>query len=249
MLKTRVIPVMLIQDGYFVKTTKFKNPEYVGDPLNIVKIFSDKEADEITIYDIGSSVTKDNINYKLIENIASNIRMPLCYGGGITNIDQAEKLFCLGVEKISISRGFIKNLNFLNLLSEKFGSQSIVVTIDLDKDFNNNYIIDNYQTQKESECINFIKEISKHGVGEIIINCKHKDGTKEGYDLKLIDLIYSITNTPITIVGGANSYENIVNISKEYPGLGFGVGNLFIYKGKHNAVLISYPEQHVKKND
>ena len=125
---------MLLKDGYFVKTKKFKDPEYVGDPLNIVKIFNDKEVDEITVFDIGASDINDSINYKLVENIASNARMPLCYGGGITNIDQVEKLFSLGIEKISISRSFIKNPDLLDVIIKKFGSQSVAVTIDIYKD-------------------------------------------------------------------------------------------------------------------
>ena len=239
---------MLIQNGYFVKTTKFKNPEYVGDPLNIVKIFNDKEVDELTIFDIGASINKDNINYKLIENIASNARMPLCYGGGITNIKQVEKLFSLGIEKISISRSYIQSPEFLNIIIDKFGTQSVAVTLDLYKDKNDNYFIDNYKFKGELDFINFIKNVSESRVGEIIINCKHKDGTKEGYDIKLIDLIYPITNSPLTFVGGAKSYENIIDISKKYPILGFGVGNLFIYKGKNKAVLINYPKEHSNKN-
>lgn len=240
---------MLLKDGYFVKTKKFKNPEYVGDPLNIVKIFNDKEVDELTVFDIGASDIKDSINYKLVENIASNARMPLCYGGGITNINQVEKLFSLGIEKISISRSFIKNPDLLDVIIKKFGSQSVAVTIDIYKDMNNNYIINNYKSKNETECINFIKLLSNYKVGEIIINCINKDGTQEGYDINLIDLVYNITNTPITIVGGAKSYEEITNISNKYPILGFGAGSLFIYKGKNKAVLISYPKEHSKKID
>ena len=240
---------MLLKEGYFVKTTKFENPEYVGDPLNIVKIFNDKEADEITIFDIGTSNIEDNINYKLIENIASNARMPLCYGGGIINIGQVERLFSLGIEKISISRSFIKNPDLLDIIIKKFGSQSVAVTIDIYKDINNNYVINNYKSKNHSECINFIKMISNKKVGEIIINSMHKDGTKKGYDVNLIDLVYNLTSTPITIVGGAKSYEEITNISNKYPILGFGAGSLFIYKGKNKAVLISYPKEHSKKID
>ena len=240
---------MLLKDGYFVKTKKFKNPEYVGDPLNIVKIFNDKEVDEITVFDIGASDINDSINYKLVENIASNARMPLCYGGGITNIDQVEKLFSLGIEKISISRSFIKNPDLLDVIIKKFGSQSVAVTIDIYKDMNNSYVINNYKLKSETECINLIKLLSNYKVGEIIINCMHKDGTKEGYDINLIDLVYDITNTPLTIVGGAKSYEEITNISNKYPILGFGAGSLFIYKGKNKAVLISYPKEHSKNID
>ena len=121
------------------------------------------------------------------------------------------------------------------------------MTIDINKDMNNNYTINNYEAKNETECVNFIKLISSHKVGEIIINCVFKDGTKEGYDLNLIDLVYPLTDTPLTIVGGAKSYEEIVELSNKYPILGFGVGNLFIYKGKNKAVLISYPKEHSKK--
>tara|TARA_B110000037_G_scaffold212745_1_gene265889 strand:- start:25 stop:777 length:753 start_codon:yes stop_codon:yes gene_type:complete len=248
-LKTRIIPVLLIKSGYFVKTTNFNNPEYIGDPLNIVKIFNDKKADELTVFDISTPSNKDKINLQLIENIASNARMPLCYGGGISNINQVERLFSIGIEKVSISKNFFKNCSLLSQISKKFGSQSIAVTLDINIDNENRYFVNNQLDSKKYQITELIKEISHLGAGEIIINCVHKDGTKDGYDQILIDKLYRHATTPMTIVGGAKSLEDIYITAGKYPMLGLGVGSLFIYKGRKKAVLINYPKDHTLETE
>lgn len=247
MLKTRIIPVMLLKNDYFVKTLRFDNPEYVGDPINIVRIFNDKGADELTIFDIDVSTLKKEINYKLIEDIAINARMPLCYGGGISNKEQAKKIFSIGVEKIAISKGYFEDKKIIKVLSKQFGSQSIAVTLNINTFDNNSYLINDTVYSKECDFKSIIKEISQEGAGEIIINCIHRDGTNSGYDIKLIDMIYPHATTPLTFVGGANSYDHILELAKKYPLLGLGAGNLFIYKGKNKAVLISYPSEHSER--
>lgn len=239
-LKSRIIPVLLIDKGYIVKTTKFSYPKYVGDPINIVRIFNEKEADELTLFDIGIK-EKQEIDYNLIKNIAMNARMPLCYGGGIYNIEQVEKIFLMGIEKISISRSFIKNPTLLSKIANKFGSQSAVVTLDIEKINKDLYRIGENLTCGIKKVKELIQIANDYGVGEIIINCIHKDGTEQGYDEDLLDELYFISKSPLTIVGGASSLENIFLIAKKYPFIGLGVGNIFIYKGKNKAVLINYP--------
>jgi cyclase len=238
-IRTRIIPTLLIKDEYAVKTINFKNPKYVGDIINIVRIFSDKKADELNIFDIGASKTNTGINFNLIKNIAINARMPLCYGGGISSIHDAEKIFSLGVEKISISKNFFLNENILASVVKKFGSQSIAITLNINK-IESKYFYYDSEFKEKFEIIELIKKIEILGAGEIIFNCIHKDGTESGYDEELINLIYPIVKIPITIVGGAKSLENINKISKDFPLLGLGVGSLFIYKGINKAVLISY---------
>ena len=242
MIRTRIIPTLLVQDEYAVKTKNFKNPKYVGDILNIVRIFSDKKADELNIFDIGVSKMNTGINFDLIKNIASNARMPLCYGGGISSMKDIEKIFSIGIEKISISKHFFINEKILSLVAKKFGSQSIAITLNINK-FEGKYFFHVTDFNERFEVIELIKKIENLGAGEIIFNCIHKDGTESGYDEELINLIYPAVKIPITIVGGAKSLENINKISKNFPLLGLGVGNLFIYKGKNKAVLISYPQR------
>ncbi len=243
MLRSRLIPVLLINDGYVVKTTKFSNPKYIGDPINIVRIFNEKEVDELTLFDISITGREREINYSLLKNIAINARMPLCYGGGVNNIEQVEKIFLMGFEKISISQAFIKNPSLLSEISNKFGSQSAVVTFDINKIDINEFCVGKNSICNLRQVKELILKANEYGAGEIIINCIHKDGTEEGYDHELLDELYFLTKSPFTIVGGANSLENIFLTAKKYPYIGLGVGNLFIYKGKNKAVLINYPTQ------
>ncbi len=247
MLRPRIIPVLLLQDNYVVKTTKFKNPEYVGDPINIIRIFSEKEVDEITIFDI-SLFNNKNINFKLIEDIASNARMPLCYGGGIKEVWHAEKLFSIGIEKISVSKSFFINPSIITEIIKEFGSQSVAITLDINtNDDGRYYIYDNVKTNLNS-IENTISELNDLGVGEIIIQSVYKDGTEEGYDETLIEKLYNLSKAPITFVGGARSFDNIFEIANKYKIIGLGAGNIFIYKGKNKAVLLSYPNNKNQNN-
>ena len=242
MIRTRIIPTLLIEEQYAVKTKNFKNPQYVGDILNIVRIFSDKKADELNIFDIGVSKRNLNINFNLVKNIASNARMPLCYGGGISNIDEVEKIFSIGVEKVSISKNFFLNENILPAVAKKFGSQSIAITLDINR-VDDQFLIKDHYLKNSYKVLDIIKKIEALGAGEIILNCIHKDGTETGYDKELIEMVYPNVKIPISIIGGAKSLEEITKLSNNYPLLGLGVGNLFIYKGKNKAVLISYPKR------
>tara|TARA_B110000858_G_C17614180_1_gene385886 strand:+ start:29 stop:772 length:744 start_codon:yes stop_codon:yes gene_type:complete len=242
MYRSRLIPVLLIQNKYVVKTINFKNPSYVGEPVNIVRLFNDKEADELVLFDI-DAYENNNINYDLLTDIATNARMPLCYGGGIKDVNTVEKIFSAGLERVSIGKMALENKNLISDITKKFGSQSCVVTLNIDKNENSHYFIKHEKKIiYEAEIKKIILNLIKLGVGEIIINCVHKDGTQEGYDELLIKKIYDYTLIPITIVGGASSIANILDVEKKFPMLGLGAGSLFTYKGKKKAVLINYPE-------
>ena len=241
-LRSRIIPVILIKDGYVVKTVKFLNPKYIGDPINIVRIFNEKEADELTVFDIGIN-QGDKINFNIIQNIASSARMPLTYGGGINELSQVEMIFSTGIEKISISRYFLKNPQFCTEIANKFGTQSISVTFDVNKTSDERLLINSELECGYKKLQELIIMANERGAGEIIINCVHMDGTEGGYDESLLSRIYETSTAPITIVGGASSLENILSISKKYPIIGLGVGSLFVYKGKNKAVLINYPSE------
>lgn len=245
MLKPRIIPCLLIQNGGLVKTNKFGNPKYVGDPLNAVKIFNEKEADEIIILDIDATRNNTPPNYDLIKSIARECRMPLCYGGGIKNPDQVEKLVSIGIEKVAISSIAIKDPNIIKESSLRVGSQSVVVVLDVKKiGFLKNQahvFIFNGQKKTAYKLNEFALIAEKLGAGELVINSIDNDGTMKGYDLDLINSIYSKIHIPVTILGGARDYDDIKNIFQKYPHIGCAAGSIFVFKGKYKAVLIQYP--------
>ena len=246
MLKSRIIPFLLIHKGALYKTVNFKNPKYIGDPINAVRIFNEMEVDELVLLDIDSSQNKTGINYGLIEKLAKECRMPLCYGGGIRNIHQINKIITLGVEKVSISSGLILNPNLVKEAVRDVGSQSIVGVIDVKKVgiLNQKYkvFINNGKKSTDLEPKRLAIELENLGVGELVINSIDKDGTLDGYDYELIDSIFNSVNIPITILGGAKSYSELALANKKYEIIGLGGGSIFVLHGKYRAVLISYPD-------
>lgn len=249
MLHPRIIPNLLIHKKGLVKTINFKNPKYVGDPLNAVKIFNEKSVDELIVTDIDASVNGDDPDYELIEKIAKECRMPLCYGGGITNAEQAKKIFRLGVEKISISSTAINNPSIIPEIAESVGSQSVVIVLDVKKKlFSNSYDIFTHNGTKKTgvDPVKFISEIQNTGVGEIVINSIDQDGLMKGYDYKIIDDVRKITSLPMTVLGGAGSLDDLGELIRKYRIIGAGAGSLFVFKGKYRAVLINYPNQKEK---
>ena len=250
MLYPRIIPNLLIHKNGLVKTVNFTNPKYVGDPLNAVKIFNEKSVDELIITDIDVTFNQSEPNYGLIEKLANESRMPLCYGGGIKNISQAKKIFSLGVEKVAISSSVIENPNIVTDLAQSVGSQSVVVVLDIKKKyFSNSYELFTHNGTKKTGInpLKFIEKIKKKGVGELVINSIDRDGPMKGYDLKIIDQVRKITTLPLTVLGGAGSLEDIGNLIKKYTIIGAGAGSIFVFKGKYKAVLINYPNDQEKK--
>jgi len=239
MLKCRVIPVLLIEDDGLVKTTKFKNPKYLGDPVNTVRIFNTKEVDEIFILDIVASKNKSGPNFSLISEIASEAFMPLCYGGGIRNINDAEKLFSSGVEKISIQTSAFKDLELVKKISQKYGSQAVVVSIDLKRDLFGRVKI--FNNSKKENWINFAKNAVKFGAGEIFINSVNQDGTLSGPDLELISELCNEISVPLTYAGGVGSLNDIKKVANAGAS-GIAAGAFFVFQGSLRAVLISYPK-------
>ncbi len=246
MLKKRVIPILQIIDDDLVKSTKYKKHKYVGDPLNAVRIFNQKEVDEIIILDVKKNYSKKNINFEFIKDLASECRMPFSYGGGISSISDVEKLFYLGVEKISINTSVYNNYNFINEIAKNFGSQSIVVSIDINMDIFNKKYLYRWKNNK-----NLNLDINQHinncinsGAGEILFNCVYREGTLNGFDFTALDLIDPNISIPIIVNGGINSYDEIKKILEFKKIDACGIGALFIYYGPYNAVLISYlPEE------
>jgi len=244
MLYPRIIPCLLVHNKGLVKTTRFRDPKYVGDPINAVKIFNEKEVDELIVLDIDASVKKQEPDYKLIENLAVECRMPFCYGGGIKTIEQAQRIFSLGVEKIAVSSLAVENKMVIADLVEKVGSQSVVVVIDVKKKFlSGKYEVFIHNGTKNTgiELMQFISEMEELGVGEVVINSIERDGLMNGYDLGLIKDVKNKVNIPLTVIGGAGSIHDIGEVIHQNGIIGVGAGSLFVFKGKYRAVLIHYP--------
>jgi cyclase len=242
MLKKRVIPILLIKNNDLVKSIKYKNYKYVGDPLNVVKIFNEKEIDELIVLDVEKSKNNDELNYELIKNFASECYMPLTYGGGIKNLKQAEKLFSLGIEKILINSANFNNYQLIKNISEKFGSQSVIAAIDINKNlFNKFYLFDWVKRKKIQLDINtHIENCIINGAGELLINFVFNEGTLSGFDTQWLDFINCKISIPLIINGGINSMKNIEQCLQHERIDAIGVGAYFIYYGPHKAVLISY---------
>ena len=251
MLRPRIIPCLLLIDNALYKTTNFSNPKYIGDPLNAVKIFNDKKADELIILDIYATVEKREPNYKLIEKIANASRMPICYGGGIKNINQITKIISLGIEKISLGSAIFTNPNLINEAKNKIGSQSIVAVMDVKQTSllgGKKVFINNGKKNTNLSPKEFAKKVTDFGAGEILINSIDKDGTLKNYDISLAKEIKYSTNIPISILGGAGSLEDIKMIIKAVGLIGCSAGSIFVFKGKYRAVLIQYPNKIEKEN-
>lgn len=249
MLRPRITPCLLVSGGGLVKTIKFGSPKYVGDPLNAVKIFNEKEVDEIIVVDIDASVMQKNPDYTLIKNLAAECRMPLCYGGGVRTVDQIEEIISLGVEKVAISSAAISNRDLISRGAMAVGNQSIVVVMDVKEvsaPGGYEIFVHNGTRATGLNPVEFAKWAEQEGAGELVINSIDRDGTMAGYDLRLIKILRESTNLPITVLGGAGSLQDIAGLIEQFGIIGAAAGSLFVFKGRFRAVLISYPSRSEK---
>jgi imidazole glycerol-phosphate synthase subunit HisF len=249
MLSSRVIPCLLLQDEGLVKTIKFANPKYVGDPINAIRIFNEKEVDELIVLDINASKSGSDPNYSLVEKVASECFMPLCYGGGIRTVQQAQQLFTLGVEKICIQTSALDDPTIITRISDKFGRQSVVISVDVKKNWFGEYKI--YRSV-DSENINqpwvqYLQQIADAGAGEIIVNSVDLDGTMGGMDLKLIREASSSLTLPLIAMGGAGSLADM-KAAIHAGASAVSAGAFFVFQGPHRAVLITYPNYRELEN-
>jgi len=249
MLRPRIIPSLLLHDKGLVKTMNFKSPKYVGDPINAVRIFNEKEVDELVFFDIDATVFNKEPDYVLIEKLANQSRMPLCYGGGVKTVQQAQKIFSLGIEKIALSSAVIRNPQLVTQLADRVGSQSVIIVLDIKKKLMGGYEIYTHNGNKSTGInpIKFAKELESFGAGEIIINSIDQDGKMNGYDLNLIGKIAETISIPLTVLGGAGSLADIEKVIEKHGVIGVASGSLFVFKGPYKAVLINYPTQ-IEKN-
>lgn len=236
-----------MHQGGLVKTVKFTDSKYVGDPLNAVRLFNEKEVDEIMVVDIDATVLNREPNFELITKLAAECRMPLCYGGGVKTVDQVERIISLGVEKVAISSAAIYNQKLISEAAIRVGNQSIVVVLDVKKTglWAKKYQVFTHNGTRTSDFspVELARRAESLGAGELVINSIDRDGTLNGYDFELVDLIRDAVRLPITVLGGAGKEEDIAMLIRRFGIIGAAAGSLFVFKGKYRAVLIQYPNQ------
>ncbi len=243
MLRPRIIPCLLVHKKGLVKTVNFKSPKYVGDPINAVRIFNEKQVDELMVLDIDATVENREPDYQMIQYLAAECRMPLSIGGGIKTAEQAQRIFSLGVEKVAMSSAVVNQPNLVSRLAKEVGSQSVVIVLDVRKKLLGGYEVytHNGKVGTKQDPIELVKQFEQLGAGEIVVNSIDKDGQMKGYDRELARRIRGATSLPVTILGGAGSLADIGQLIKEHGVIGAAAGSLFVFKGVYRAVLISYP--------
>jgi len=244
MLRPRIIPCLLVHQGGLVKTVQFKSPKYVGDPINAVKIFNEKETDELAVLDIDATANQVEPDFKLIANLAAECRMPLCYGGGVKTADQARRIIGLGVEKVAISSAALERPSLITEASSEIGAQSVVVVLDTrpsTKGGEHEVWTHNGTRNTGRSAVDVAQEIESLGAGEIVINAIDRDGMGKGYDLVMAKSLRKVIHIPMTFLGGAGSLQDIRHLVEACGVVGAAAGSLFVFKGPYRAVLINYP--------
>jgi cyclase len=246
-MRKRVIPVLQIYERKLVKTRRFKNPKYIGDPINAVKIFNDKGVDELIVLDISASLERRKPDYRFIERVVSEAFMPLGYGGGIKTIEEMTNLFRTGIEKLSLNSVLQSNINLLREASDTFGSQSVVASVNINRglwDRKKYFIFDHLKMRNTNqEPAEFLKMAEKAGAGEVLLTVVNDDGEMNGYDIATIKTLAKDVGVPMVVMGGGGSLNDISNLLRETDVSAAAAASLFVYHGPHRAVLINYPEE------
>jgi cyclase len=244
MYRARVIPCLLVSGNGLVKTRKFKDPVYIGDPVNAVRIFSEKEVDEIVILDIDASRDGRDPNYALIEEMAGEAFMPLAYGGGVQRIDQVRKLIRSGIEKVVINTAAVSSMAVIRDAVSIYGSQAVVGAVDVKRTLFGAYRVVTKSGTVEAKLglDEHIQNLVSAGVGEIFLNSIDRDGMMGGYDLQLIRSVTQKVNVPVVVCGGAGSLQHLSQGIDEGGASAVAAGSMFVFHGKHRAVLINYPK-------
>lgn len=244
MLNVRVIPTLLLRNNGLVKGCRFKDHRYVGDPINAVKIFNEKEVDELVFLDIGATASGKGPNFDLLRDISSEAFMPFGYGGGITSCQHIEKLFNLGVEKVILNTSAYQSPQLIQEASRLAGAQSVVVSIDVKKTLFGGYevFVASGQQRTKTDPVEFAKKVQDLGAGEIIVCSIDQEGTGKGYDLKLLKSVCDAVTIPVVASGGAGKLEDFSRAVFECGASAVAAGDMFVLHGKHKAVLITYPK-------
>jgi cyclase len=245
MLRTRVIPCLLLRNGGLVKTVRFRDAKYVGDPINAVRIFNDKEVDELVFLDIGATPSGTEPNFELLADITSEAFMPFGYGGGITTVDHVKRLYALGIEKVVINTAAVRTPALVEQAASLAGSSSVVVSIDVRRSLLGKYsvCVQSGQEDLKRDPVAYAREVEQLGAGEILLNAIDRDGTRAGYDLELIQRVAEAVSIPVVACGGAGSLQHFREAVQQGASA-VAAGSFFVFHGKHRAVLITYPEYH-----
>jgi cyclase len=245
MLRTRVIPVLLLKGRGLVKTVRFKEPKYLGDPINTVKIFNDKYVDEIVILDIQATLEKRKPQFDLIAQIASEAFMPMCYGGGVRSLEDVKTILGIGVEKVAINSVAAEDETFVTKASDMVGSQSIVVSMDIKKNFLGKYEVytQGGRCNVKADPVEFAVRMEKAGAGELLVNSIDCDGMMQGYDIELLKKITHAVSIPVIACGGAGNTTDLAKAVYQGGASAAAAGSMFVFQGKYRAVLITFPTE------
>lgn len=245
MRRIRIIPILLLQNGGLVKSIRFKDHKYVGDPINAVRIFNDKEVDEIVILDISASREKRPPAFDQIADIGGEAFMPFAYGGGIRTLEEIRQLLSAGAEKIVLNTAALDDPGLISTAAAQFGSQAVVVSIDVRKDWRGKYRVyrDNGQKKTKHDPATLARQLEAAGAGEIMLMSIDQDGTFDGYDLALTRSVSQAVSIPLIAAGGASSLADFREAIIQGGASAVAAGSMFVYQRPHRAVLISYPKQ------
>ena len=245
MLFKRVIPCLLLKNGALVKTVCFKNEKYIGDPINTVRIYNQKEVDELIFLDITATANGNKPPFKLIQHISQECFMPFSYGGGIRSLDDVKKLFSLGVEKVAINSMAMEDYNFITQISQIYGVQSIIVSMDVKKDLWGKYkiYIKNGKRKTKLTPVQHAKIAEEHGAGEILLTSIERDGMMQGYDISLVKEVANSVSIPVVACGGAGCVEDFEKVISQGNASAVAAGSLFVYQNANKAVLVNFPNR------
>ncbi|CAN1518667.1 HisF Imidazoleglycerol-phosphate synthase [Paracoccaceae bacterium] len=242
-MRKRVIPILLLKNGGLYKTRKFRNETYVGDPVNAVRIFNDKEVDELAFLDIGATINGGDPDLEMLRDIASECFMPLSYGGGIRSVDMVHQIVAIGIEKVVVNTAAWTDKGLVSALAARFGSSSVVGSIDVRRNWmgRSEVFIRGGQEKIAPTPEEWARELERRGAGEILINSIDRDGEMTGYDMELVRRVVSAVSVPVIAAGGASDLADLKRVVTEGEAAAAAAGAMFVFHGKHRAVLITYP--------
>jgi len=245
MLKTRIFPALLLKNESLVKTVKFKNPGYIGDPINTVRIFNELEVDELTFLDIKATNEHREPNYKILAEIANECFMPLAYGGGIKSLEQAKKIFSIGFEKIVLNSSPVLNINIISEIASYFGNQAIIGSIDVKKTLWGRYEVVSHSGARKTKMdpVGWAVNLENAGVGEILLTSIDREGTWSGFDIELVKKVTDAVSIPVIAHGGAGTIDHIGEVVKQGNASAVALGSMVVYQQKGMGVLVNFPDK------
>jgi len=245
MLKTRIIPALLLRDDALVKTTRFDKPTYIGDPINTVRIFNELEVDELVFLDISATTDGRKPNMKVLEEIANECFMPLAYGGGLNDFQTISDIFRIGFEKVVINSACHHNPELIGQVARHFGNQAVMASVDVKRNFFGGYEVWTHSGKKNSKMkpVEWCCHLEKLGVGEILLTSIDREGTWSGFDIELTKKVSDAVNIPVIAHGGAGNIEHIIQVVHEGKASAVALGSMVVYQQKGMGVLVNFPDK------